>query len=181
MNFIMEAANAGPYYVPPGVDSLRARPPDCPSALWGILVEELSEPCLLSLRPHIGPIASFSVEIAAVGEERVRRLLRLLDEVHKRMLAAEALNRELKDRLRCCAENLDIVGAHSKARTEAHQTTANNLEQARFQVGNMEKALEEANRRLVDASAFWEDRWRSEREQQLKLLIAQQDNLLDII
>jgi len=181
---------AGPAPPPPGPGAVsRRRPPECPVQLWHIILQECGEECLQGLLPHIGVVAALSVELAAIGDGRLRGLLRELNEVYCRLAVAETTCHNLEQRCRhaeisslaqkrACESQ---VTANEKKVTEQIQTAAQasmELQQARQQVEALTSHLEEANRRVVDASAYWDQQLRAERERCVASSIALQDQVL---
>lgn len=156
----------------------RDRPGDCPAPLWSLILQECGEECLQGLRPHSGVVAALAVELAAVGEGRLRPFLRHLDEVHR---GAGAVARSTADarnvqahykeeaaaaaaQLHACRGELKRHHAMHEDQFQAANLAASELDRAKFQIEMMSQALEQANRRLVDASAHWEHQLAAERE-----------------
>jgi len=166
----------------------RACPVDCPPALWNLFLRDCGDELLRGLHAHSGVIAAFSVELAAVGEDRLCAFMRYLDEVHRIAADHRAMAERSREIELHCRRQMDAARAHTDAfRADADRrqeqllnanSAAPELDRARFRIETLSHALEQANRRLVDASAHWERQLEGERKQALSALIVAKDQHL---
>jgi len=157
--------------------------------LWSLLLRECNDECLRGLLPHMAVVAAFSVELAAVGENRLCSFLGHLNKVHKHVASAQEAFAEVRRMESMQKAALDSAGARVAAAdaTAYRATTALHmmrdelepqLEKSHFKLQTLTAALEQANRRLVDASAHWEHQLFGERERGLAQSIGLKDQCL---
>jgi len=167
-------------------------PPECPDYLWRMMISECGEESLQALWPHICAISALGDALMKqVGEKQLREFFRHFEAVHGRAARAERNSGLLEKRLqeiemkaacqyRACQDHILFANTQVSDQTWTVKSLADEREQAQFQLASLAASLEAANRRIVDASAYWERQSRDEKESFTQASVALQQQCLQL-